>query len=215
MIGNVGTYYDVLTYQYNTDIPIGTIVNVPIGKKASLGVVAKKVPQPDFTCKPITKIILDHPIPSALIKLHDWMADYYATSSGIVWQTILPSRIAVNPRKKACKTTSSTQTDKRTQILLNKTQSDAVQRIRQINDGTILLHGITGSGKTEVYKTIAQDTVDNGKSVILLVPEISLTTQLVQQFQNQFNDVVEKFYSATSHKLSLDHAPPCSCQSII
>lgn len=203
MIGNVGTYYDVLTYQHDTDIPIGTIVDVPIGKKTSLGVIIKKVPQPDFTCKSITKIILDRPIPSALIKLHDWMADYYATSSGIVWQTILPSRIAVNPRKKACKTTSSAQTDKRTQILLNKTQSDAVQRIRQINDGTILLHGITGSGKTEVYKTITQDTVDNGKSVILLVPEISLTTQLVQQFQNQFNDVVVTHSAMTASERNL------------
>ncbi|MDO4271637.1 MAG: primosomal protein N' [Candidatus Saccharibacteria bacterium] len=193
MIGNVGAYYDVLTYQFAQDLAIGTIVEVPVGKKASLGVVVKQVSQPDFTCKDITKAIIDTPLPAHLIKLHGWLSDYYATSSGIAWQTILPARIAVKPRTKPSATTPVA---KRTTIVLNDCQQSAVERIRQVTSGTILLHGITGSGKTEVYKTIAQDAISNGKSAIILVPEISLTTQLVQEFQSRFGDNVVVTHSA-------------------
>lgn len=186
IIGKVGTYFDALTYESETDISIGVIVSVPVGKKTSLGVIIKSVAKPKFKCKNINSIVIDKPLPSHLLSIHDWMSEYYATKSGIVWQTILPGRIATKPRRSP----PQYNTPKRTKLLLNKTQTEAVQAIRQVSNGTILLHGITGSGKTEIYKTIAEDVIASGRSVIMLVPEISLTAQLVEQFTSRFDNVL-------------------------
>lgn len=187
MVGSVGAYYDVLTYQSEMALSVGVVVNVSVGKKTSLGVITKKVTKPDFDCKEIVKSVTDTPIPHTLIELHDWMTEYYATTSGMVWQTILPKRVATKPRSKS---SSSVTPTKRTQILLNNEQQQAIAKIRQISSGTILLHGVTGSGKTEVYKAAAQDAINNGQSALILVPEISLTTQLVNEFRSQLDNVV-------------------------
>ena len=187
MVGSVGAYYDVLTYQSEMTLSTGTVVSVPVGKRTSLGVITKKVTKPDFDCKEIVKSVTDTPIPHTLIELHDWMTEYYATTSGMVWQTILPKRVATKPRSKS---SSSITPTKRTQILLNNEQQQAIAKIRQISSGTILLHGVTGSGKTEVYKAAAQDAINNGQSALILVPEISLTTQLVNEFRSQLDNVV-------------------------
>lgn len=187
MVGSVGAYYDVLTYQSEMTLSTGTVVSVPVGKRTSLGVITKKVTKPDFDCKDIVKSVANTPIPHTLVKLHDWMAEYYATTSGIVWQTILPKRVAVKPRTKLA---LSEKTAERTQILLNDEQQQAIAKICQISAGTILLHGVTGSGKTEVYKAVAQNTINNGQSALILVPEISLTTQLVNEFRGQLDNVV-------------------------
>ena len=59
----------------------------------------------------------------------------------------------------------------------------------------ILLHGVTGSGKTQVYIKAVQDTLQQGKSAIVLVPEISLTYQIVKRFVERFGDEVVVFHS--------------------
>ena len=61
-----------------------------------------------------------------------------------------------------------------------------------------LLHGITGSGKTEVYMHLCDDVIKNNKCAIILVPEISLTTQLVNRFYNRFGSDVAIFHSELS-----------------
>ena len=58
MVGNVGNYYDVLTYQSSGQLAVGTIVSVPVGKKTSLGVITRQVKQPDFACKDIAKVVI-------------------------------------------------------------------------------------------------------------------------------------------------------------
>lgn len=198
MVGNVGTYYDILTYQSDLNLPIDTLVKVPVGKKDSLGVIVKQVSKPSFTCKTITKRLLDTPIPKALLSLHDWMSEYYATNSGTTWQTIIPSRIATKPRQEANNYVNGSDLQKRTQILLNNCQQSAIETIEKSPAGTIMLHGITGSGKTEVYKEIADRTLADSRSVIILVPEISLTTQLVNEFRLRFNNVLVTHSAMTS-----------------
>jgi primosomal protein N' (replication factor Y) len=61
-----------------------------------------------------------------------------------------------------------------------------------------LLHGVTGSGKTEVYLQAAQKTLDQGRSAIILVPEIALTPQALARFQARFGDVVAVMHSGMS-----------------
>ena len=64
--------------------------------------------------------------------------------------------------------------------------------------GTVLLFGVTGSGKTEVYMKAAEEAVSLGKQVIVLVPEISLTPQTVGRFKSRFGDKVAILHSRLS-----------------
>lgn len=62
----------------------------------------------------------------------------------------------------------------------------------------VLLHGVTGSGKTEVYLELIEESMKNGKDSIMLVPEISLTPQMVSRFKNRFGDNVAVLHSSLS-----------------
>ena len=66
------------------------------------------------------------------------------------------------------------------------------------NGGVSLLHGVTGSGKTEVYIQCADYALRQGKSVIILVPEISLTPQMVRRFTSRFSDMAAVLHSRLS-----------------
>ena len=85
---------------------------------------------------------------------------------------------------------------------LNLEQRTAVEAIENsINAGvhdTFLLHGVTGSGKTEVYMNCIKRVVDKGKKAIVLVPEISLTPQTVSRFRARFGDRIAVIHSALS-----------------
>ena len=77
-------------------------------------------------------------------------------------------------------------------------QKNAIATIDLTSSNTYLLHGITGSGKTEVYIELIKRVVKNNKTAIMLVPEISLTAQVVNKFYDHFGSDVAVFHSALS-----------------
>ncbi len=85
---------------------------------------------------------------------------------------------------------------------LNQVQSRIVGSILADYDGdirkTYLLHGVTGSGKTEVYMELISHVLSSGRQVIVLIPEISLTWQTVMRFYNRFGDRVSIMNSRMS-----------------
>ncbi len=87
---------------------------------------------------------------------------------------------------------------------LNDEQSFAAECVaNSINNGectTYLLHGITGSGKTEVYLNLIQKTIEKGKKAILLVPEIALTPQMISRVISRFPDRVAVIHSSLTIK---------------
>ena len=83
-------------------------------------------------------------------------------------------------------------------VILTKDQQDVVKKVKFGNDKTYLLHGVTASGKTEVYIKLIEGVINEGKSAIMLLPEISLTTQMINRFYNTFGDNVAIFHSALS-----------------
>ncbi|MDE6292416.1 MAG: primosomal protein N', partial [Bacilli bacterium] len=93
-----------------------------------------------------------------------------------------------------------------TKPLLSDEQRHACDIIKKNIDeyNTYLLHGITGSGKTEVYMKLCEDVIENGKCIIMLVPEISLTTQIVHRFYNRFGSDVAIFHSNLSEGEKFD-----------
>ncbi|MBO5885087.1 MAG: primosomal protein N' [Clostridia bacterium] len=76
-------------------------------------------------------------------------------------------------------------------------QIRAINTIKQSND-TFLLFGVTGSGKTEVYMSIIEDVINKGKTAIMLVPEISLTPQVLGSFKARFGEEVAILHSGLS-----------------
>lgn len=81
-------------------------------------------------------------------------------------------------------------------VVLNDSQKNAVQSVGE--NGIYLLHGVTGSGKTEVYMNLISRVLEKGKNAIMLVPEISLTPQVMANFKSRFGDNVAVLHSSLS-----------------
>lgn len=81
---------------------------------------------------------------------------------------------------------------------LTDTQRIAVNTVLSNKGGKFLLHGVTGSGKTEVYLTIIERIVDDGKTAIMLVPEISLTPNMLRRLRERFGNTVALLHSGLS-----------------
>ncbi len=180
---------DSFTYSSEHVLLIGQLVRISIGKKVLNGVIiSERKKAPDYNVKPIDSIIDPIPIPTAHIKLVHWLSEYYAVSLATALQTLLPAGAHKQRRKPQPSMISSKRN--RTNYVLNKDQLHAIVSVNKASTGTILLHGITGSGKTAVYIELAKQTVADDSSAIILVPEIALTSQLVAEFSQHFPNIL-------------------------
>jgi primosomal protein N' (replication factor Y) len=179
---------DTLTYAHTGPLPVGALVTIPVGKKHHRGVVCRQVPKPDYDVRLISSLLELPPLPTQLVDTALWISQYYATPLATVLQTVLPAGIAKNRRPKAPE--KAAETTPRTKNVFTADQAAALEKIAAMSPGTALLHGITGSGKTLVYIEAARAAVESGKSVVVLVPEIALTSQLVKNFSQHFGSVI-------------------------
>ena len=83
-------------------------------------------------------------------------------------------------------------------LSLSKEQEQVLKSIELGKEDVYLVHGVTGSGKTEVYMQLIEKVVKMGNTAIMLVPEISLTAQIINNFYNRFGNDVAIFHSALS-----------------
>lgn len=178
----------LFTYHHSEELSVGQIVSISIGNRQVIGVVIKKTTKPSYKTKPLSAIALSMIIPNQNLKLAHWIAHYYACHYSQALSLFLPK----NPFKKRQKkyTPKILGRRDRTKIVLNHNQRSALKTISMKTTGTFLLHGITGSGKTEVYIRLAQQTLQNNRSVIVLTPEISLTPQIFADFAHHFNNII-------------------------
>lgn len=176
------------TYAFPEALPIGQLVVVEVGKKHLTGVVIAEVKQPAYDTKNIVSILEEDPLPLPLLDVANWLSGYYATHFATVLQTILPR--GLQKARRTRKAVAKESLRDRTKIVFTNDQQRAVQTISSMSPGTALLHGVTGSGKTHVYIEIAKQTLAHNKSVIVLVPEIALTSQVVDEFSHHFSDII-------------------------
>ena len=88
--------------------------------------------------------------------------------------------------------------EKSKEVILNEEQLNAYNSILKHSDKVSLLYGVTGSGKTEVYIKLIHDVLSKNKTAIMLVPEISLTPQIVSRFKSEFGLDVAIIHSGLS-----------------
>ena len=89
----VGKGASKLTYFSSLPVEPGFIVEVPLMRGKAPGVVFKKVAQPDFKCREITRILYSKPLPKHLLKVAAWISEYYCAPLSSVMQMILPNGI--------------------------------------------------------------------------------------------------------------------------
>ncbi len=83
-------------------------------------------------------------------------------------------------------------------IILTQKQNDAIKSVNITDKLVSLVYGVTGSGKTEVYLELIEQSINKGKTAIMLVPEISLTPQMLRQLRGRFGDSAAILHSGLS-----------------
>ena len=171
---------DALTYQHDGDLAVGTVVRVPLQKEHVLGVIVGRSKRPKFTTKLIEAVIPNQPLPPQIISLAGWITSFYPSSVGVATSLILPKDI--RPRQLAVAVHSKATPPALPPLTTE--QSAALQTIDAPDP--YILHGRTGSGKTRIYTEIAKRAISASRSVLVLVPEIGLTSQLAANFEERF-----------------------------
>ena len=189
---------EVLTYSYGGSLLPGQIVLVPIGRRVVPGVIVKKVVQPDFKTREILKVLYSKPLPKYLLTTASFIHEYYLVPLGMAMSLILPRGVERKRRKTEQMfgdSRKTEQSDNLPEIQLNIAQKNALKALQKAPEATKLLFGVTGSGKTNIYVKLAYNAILRQKSVILLVPEIALTGQLVRVFEEYFSEKVVLIHS--------------------
>lgn len=188
-----------LTYASVTKAEVGDIVLVPLRNKQVLGVVVDLVTKPSFAVKEILGKPEVPALPAAHLRLMSWLRDYYPAPLGTIVQLFLPGSLAATKPK-----TQEERLLTGTVELppLTKEQQAALRRIQ--NSGPHILHGETGSGKTRVYLELARRQLAQGRSSIILTPEIGLTSQLADTFEQIFGDRVVLMHSGLTESKRRD-----------
>lgn len=172
-----------LTYGATEQLSPGTVVAVPLQQQVVLGVIQQAVPAPSFKTKMVQRIISTRPMPTQLVTLSTWLREYYPAPLGSIMQLALPNTLLQTSRG------TQTPVDINQPIPLPPLTSEQAVALHTLVSSparSALLHGNTGSGKTRLYLELAKRTIAEGKSCMVLTPEIGLTPQLVQQFEAAF-----------------------------
>ncbi len=133
---------------------------------------------------------------------------YFTGVSKSVIDTMLAKRACRSYAREVFRIPKSISTPQCTEISLTDEQETAYQKLRTLFDkgepAVSLLYGITGSGKTSVFMKLMEHASQTDKGIIVMVPEIALTPQLVEQFKTRFGEQVAVFHSGLSMGERLD-----------
>jgi primosomal protein N' (replication factor Y) (superfamily II helicase) len=177
----------------DTEVPLGALVVVPFGRTRKVGVVvalAQSSAVPAARLRDIESVISDVAAykPDEL-ELFEFCAAYYQRALGEVIASSMPPRLRQVSRR-ALRPTPPTPGPLGfdASLPLLPEQRSAIDAVLAGASGfhPVLLHGVTGSGKTEVYLHLIADTLSRGRQALMLVPEIGLTPQFEERVRERF-----------------------------
>lgn len=177
----------------------GQSVVVPLGKRTANGVLLNKIQNAStkFEIRDIVSIDEEYPsLPESFLKWIEWLAHYYIYPVGLVARHSFPALSKTQKERKSSRPPVIPDLASDVAPVLTAEQRmcfEAISKFTQFS--THLVHGVTGSGKTEVYLHLLEKTLSEKKAGLVLVPEISLTPQLLQRFVKRFGDQVSLLHS--------------------
>lgn len=196
------TFSYLVPPELESGIQVGSIVTIPFGKKIIRGLIVR-IQNTEYRIKQkylIKDIISVEPlfiIHPSYFKVIDWIAEHYFCSHGEALTLFLPPEMKRPPKDDSIKGNIKPIHDNLKK--LSDSQVSIYQNIIK-SSGTMphLIHGVTGSGKTEIYIQLCLDTISRGKSCVILVPEIILTPQNIERFNKVFSNNVALIHSNLS-----------------
>ncbi len=201
----VGKDKDTLTYKIPEtlikSVELGNIVEITLRNRKTRGVIAKfHDHEPTYKTKEILEVAAKAPhLRPWQIELLFWMSDYYFCPAYKILKLFFPA--SITKKKKLAEWIPHDEIlQSNKNLTLTPDQEKAVNTIFTTSKQTVLLHGITGSGKTEIYRRIAENTLNKGQQILMLVPEITLTPQTFQNFQQEFGDNIAILHSQLTAK---------------
>jgi primosomal protein N' (replication factor Y) len=186
------------------DLEVGSVVRVPFGRRRELGVVvelaeASELP-PERLAEPIEA--MEAGVPAELVRLGLWIAREYCSTPSRGLRLMLPPGVEVKKRRQRPRLEHPEVGATSERPRLVPEQERVVERVMSALDGEaaadreLLLHGVTGSGKTEVYLAAVEAALARGMGAIVMVPEIGLAPQIVSRFQARLGDRFAVLHSA-------------------
>jgi len=184
------------TYEVEDGVGPGAIVSMPLGRGRARGLVVslEDAAPAGVDVRPVEAVVGQ--VPSALVELALWLADYYGSTPGRALALVAP----VFRKRQQHRARSAPPAERQAlggeaePASLTDEQRAAVERI-VAGGGPYLLYGPTGSGKTEVYLQACADMLERGLGAIVLVPEIALAPQTVGRVRARFGDRVAILHS--------------------
>lgn len=215
-----------LTYEWHMDKPpiIGARVVVPVGKREMAGIIwrtgATTTLDPE-QLRPVRERLDTSPLlPEFLMEFLEWTADYYFYPLGLAVSEsmppgFMPSRsrqiesLITNPIRQGRSRFEINSWNPGNVRELSSSQSEVLSTVeRALRSGEfspILLHGVTGSGKTEVYIRAVKRCLELGRTALVLVPEIAMTSQISSWFMDRFGRELSLLHSGLTNPQRRDH----------
>ena len=202
----VDTLFD---YTINTTSKIkpkvGQRVLVPFGKNKKLGFIhsiSKSSVVNNNKLKPFLEIIDEEPIIDTKTRaIIDWCSNYYHYPIGSIYAGAVPKYLRESKYPKELESLLFSGVLEKRKSLTSTQKAALTQCEKHLNKNrVVLLNGVTGSGKTEIYMRLIERELSQGNQALFLVPEIGLTPQVSFVLTDRFGDMVNILHSGTSPK---------------
>ena len=181
-------------YSHKEAVGIGYRVYAPFGRRKLTGYIieiSEKTPEDVEELKDIVRLVDREPVfTEQILDLARWVADRYMCSLGEALAAMIPSG-----RQERERDEFFTDSIMAPNIHLAEQQRTAIDTILSAKQGLFYLYGVTGSGKTEVFLQVARRLIADGRGIIYLVPEISLTHQVIESIVSVLQENVAVLHS--------------------
>lgn len=195
------------TYSINQKLQAGDLLKVTVKNKEYFAICFKEVEKPDFECKE-AELICKKALNDNQIQIANFIHSYYCCTISKAYSLFLSKKLLkVRSLKKISEfeEKENLQTNIQENLFeLNQNQEEIYKKIQESTSLFHLIHGITGSGKTEIYMHLIKDALHKNQDVLFLVPQLSLLPQMKKRLEKAFPDtkILEHSHKVSSKEFS-------------
>lgn len=204
-----GPFDYLLPEQMRETVQVGSLLVVPFGRREVLGVAVRLADSSEVAGERLLSPVraLESGLPADLVELAEWIASEYCSTVARSLRLLLPPGLTRGQLTGKARRTKVIRPEhspvgalRGSPPQLTSPQLAVLAEVSAALDGEgppapLLLHGVTGSGKTEIYLRAAAAALEQERGAIVLVPEIALTPQIVSRFIERFGDTVAVLHS--------------------